>query len=103
MLRRMIGKEWIIGPGIGELTDHPGLARRLRDSGRRIHVWTVNTDAQLALCASLGVETILSDRRAYMLERVRRQPALHGHERSQTEPQLERAPRGERGWEYGSS
>ncbi|NYG59515.1 glycerophosphoryl diester phosphodiesterase [Nocardioides daedukensis] len=72
MLRRMIGKKWIVGPGIGELTDHPGLARRLRDSDRRIHVWTVNTDAQLALCESLGVETIISDRPAYMLERVRR-------------------------------
>jgi glycerophosphoryl diester phosphodiesterase len=35
-------------------------------------VWTVNTDAQLALCESLGVETIISDRPAYMLERVRR-------------------------------
>src|SRR3546814_5673345 len=69
MLRRMIGKEWNIGPGIGELTEHPGLARRLRDSGRRIHVLPVNTDAQLALCESLGGETIISDRTAYMPER----------------------------------
>ncbi|KQY57524.1 glycerophosphodiester phosphodiesterase family protein [Nocardioides sp. Root140] len=71
MLRRLVGKDWIIGPGIRELTDHPGLGRRLQDSGRRVHVWTVNTDEQLALCRRLGVEAIITDRPAYMLERVR--------------------------------
>ncbi|WP_067430468.1 glycerophosphodiester phosphodiesterase family protein [Nocardioides jensenii] len=71
MLRRVVSKEWIIGPGIGELTDHPGLGRRLREAGRRIHVWTVNTDEQLELCRRLGVEAIITDRPAYMLERVR--------------------------------
>jgi glycerophosphoryl diester phosphodiesterase len=72
MLRRVTGRDWIVGPGIKELTEHPGFARRLRESGRRIHVWTVNSDAQLALCRDLGVETIITDRPAYMLERVRR-------------------------------
>lgn len=72
MLRRVVGKDWIIGPGIGELTDHPGLGRRLREAGRRVHVWTVNTEEQLALCQDLGVEAIITDRPAYMLERVRR-------------------------------
>ncbi|MDT0202929.1 glycerophosphodiester phosphodiesterase family protein [Nocardioides sp. AE5] len=71
VLRRLIGKDWIIGPGIGELTDHPGLGRRLREAGRRVHVWTVNTDEQLALCQDLGVEMIITDRPAYMLEKVR--------------------------------
>ncbi|KRF12424.1 glycerophosphodiester phosphodiesterase [Nocardioides sp. Soil797] len=71
MLRRVIPRDWIVGPGIGELTDHPGLGRRLREAGRRVHVWTVNTDEQLELCQQLGVEAIITDRPAYMLERVR--------------------------------
>lgn len=71
MLRRVIGRDWIVGPGISELTDRPGLGRKLREADRRIHVWTVNTDEQLELCRRLGVEAIITDRPAYMLERVR--------------------------------
>lgn len=71
VLRRMIDDDWLVGPGINELTDHPGLGRRLVEAGRTIHVWTVNTDEQLALCRDLGVEAIITDRPAYMLEKVR--------------------------------
>ena len=71
VLRQVVGDDWIIGPGIGELTNHPGLGRRLRKDWRRIHVWTVNTDEQLELCRRLGVEAIITDRPEYMLERVR--------------------------------
>ena len=48
MLRRVMGADWIVGPGIGELRDHPGLGQRLVKSGRDIHVWTVNTASDLA-------------------------------------------------------
>jgi glycerophosphoryl diester phosphodiesterase len=68
MLRRMIGDDWIVGPGIGELRDHPGLAERLVASGRDIHVWTVNTPEDLRLCLDLGVKAVITDRPAYMLE-----------------------------------
>lgn len=68
MLRRVIGDDWIVGPGIKELRDHPGLAKRLVASGRDIHVWTVNTRADLDLCLSLGVKAVISDRPGYMLE-----------------------------------
>ena len=68
MLRRVIGKDWLVGPGIKELREHPGLARRLVESGRDIHVWTVNTKADLDLCLSLGVKAVISDRPGYMLE-----------------------------------
>jgi glycerophosphoryl diester phosphodiesterase len=72
MLRRMIPEEWIVGPGIKELRAHPGLGRRLRKAGRRIHVWTVNTAEDLALCESFGVEAVISDRPAYILEQLGR-------------------------------
>lgn len=68
MLRRVIGDDWIVGPGIGELRDHPGLAERLVASGRDIHVWTVNTPEDLRLCLDLGVKAVITDRPAYMLE-----------------------------------
>jgi len=71
MLRRLVDPDWIIGPGIQELRDHPGLGRHLQD--REVHVWVVNTEQDLQLCQSLGVvTTVISDRPAYMLELLRR-------------------------------
>lgn len=68
MLRRMIGDDWIVGPGIAELREHPGLGERLVAAGRDIHVWTVNTPADLELCLDLGVKAVITDRPAYLLE-----------------------------------
>lgn len=67
MLKRVIAPGWKVGPGIGELRDHPKLGRRLMASGRDIHVWTVNTAEDLDLCLSLGVKAVISDRPRYML------------------------------------
>jgi glycerophosphoryl diester phosphodiesterase len=68
VLRPVVGDDWIIGPGIKELRDHPGLGRHLVKEGREIHVWTVNTADDLDLCLGLGVTAVISDRPAYMLE-----------------------------------
>ena len=62
MLRRAIGKDWIVGPGIEELREHPKLGTRLARSGHDIHVWTVNTEADLELCLDLGVKAVITDR-----------------------------------------
>jgi glycerophosphoryl diester phosphodiesterase len=70
MLRQLVGRDWIIGPGIEALHDHPGLGRHL--AGWRVNVWTVNTDEQLGLCQDLGVEAIITDRPAYMVKRLGR-------------------------------
>ena len=70
MLKRVVEPNWIIGPGIDELTDHPGLGRRLRLADKRIHVWTVNTDEQLQTCLDLGVEAVITDRPAYLLAKL---------------------------------
>lgn len=61
-LRRMIGSDWIVGPGIGELEEHPGLTSRLAAGPHEVHVWTVNTAEQLALCRSIGVTAVITDR-----------------------------------------
>ena len=68
MLRPLVGDDWIIGPGVTELRDHPGLGKHLVKAGREIHVWTVNTADDLQICLDLGVTAVISDRPAYMLE-----------------------------------
>lgn len=68
MLRRVVGDDWVIGPGITELRDHPGLRRSLRRAGRQLHVWTVNSEADLQLCLDLGVRAVITDRPAHLLE-----------------------------------
>jgi glycerophosphoryl diester phosphodiesterase len=68
MLRRMIGADWLVGPGIDELTEHPRLGRRITAAGHDLHVWTVNTEAQLDLCIELGVKAVITDRPAYVLD-----------------------------------
>src|SRR5699024_6865902 len=72
MLRRVIGKDWVVGPGIDELREHPRFAQRVARSGHEIHVWTVNTPADLELCRSLGVTAVITDRPAYILEMLDR-------------------------------
>ena len=61
MATSLLGPGWISGPGIDLLRENPRLARRLRKRDRRIHVWTVNTTADLDLCAAAGVEAVITD------------------------------------------
>jgi glycerophosphoryl diester phosphodiesterase len=68
VLRPVVGADWVIGPGIDELREHPGLGRHLVKAGREIHVWTVNTAEELEICLDLGVSAVISDRPAHMLE-----------------------------------
>jgi glycerophosphoryl diester phosphodiesterase len=68
MLRRAIGKHWIVGPGIAELREHPKLGARIARAGHDIHVWTVNTPEDLQLCLDLGVKAVITDRPKYILE-----------------------------------
>jgi glycerophosphoryl diester phosphodiesterase len=67
LLRRVMGPDWIVGPGIELLTEHPRLAERIAGSGHDVHVWTVNTEADLRRCQELGVRAVITDRPAYVL------------------------------------
>jgi glycerophosphoryl diester phosphodiesterase len=67
VLRRMIGKDWRVGPGIELLREEPELALRISRRGHDIHVWTVNTEEDLKLCLQLGVKAVITDRPALML------------------------------------
>jgi glycerophosphoryl diester phosphodiesterase len=68
LLHPVMRRDWILGPGIDLLEEHPGLAGRIADSGHDVHVWTVNTEAQLRRCQELGVKAVITDRPAYVLE-----------------------------------
>jgi len=68
MVRRMIGKDWIVGPGVELVRDHPKVARAMGRSGHDVHVWTVNSEADLRLCQEIGVKAVITDRPAYLLE-----------------------------------
>jgi len=68
LLRRAMGADWLVGPGIALLRENPRLAERIAGSGHDVHVWTVNTESDLRRCQALGVQAVITDRPAYMLE-----------------------------------
>jgi glycerophosphoryl diester phosphodiesterase len=59
--KELVSESWIAGPGIELLRQSPKVAHRLRKQGRRMHVWTVNTEEDLELCLRLGVEAVITD------------------------------------------
>jgi glycerophosphoryl diester phosphodiesterase len=61
MALSVLGPGWIAGPDVLLLRESPRLAGRLRKRGRRIHVWTVNSPADLDLCCEAGVEAVITD------------------------------------------
>ena len=61
MALSVLGRNWIAGPGIALLREDPLLGNRLRRRGRRIHVWTANSPADLDLCRATGVEAVMTD------------------------------------------
>jgi glycerophosphoryl diester phosphodiesterase len=48
-------------PGIDEIRNHPELVSKYHNDGKRVFVWTVNEDADLKLCAELGVDVVITD------------------------------------------
>lgn len=70
--KELVDEDWIAGPGIDLLRENPRVGRRLRKQGRRMHVWTVNTPADLELCLELGVEAVITDDPAPVLRHLQR-------------------------------
>ncbi|MFH9264419.1 glycerophosphodiester phosphodiesterase [Streptomyces sp. NPDC017546] len=62
----------IAGPGMRIVRSHPGYIDRLHRAGHRVHVWTVNDPADVALCAELGVEAIITNRPKQVLSQLGR-------------------------------
>jgi glycerophosphoryl diester phosphodiesterase len=64
--------DWIAGPGIELLQKYPEMIRRIRRTGTPLHVWTVNTLADLELCLEHGVEAVITDKPALMLDYLKK-------------------------------
>ncbi|MGW4464384.1 glycerophosphodiester phosphodiesterase [Micromonospora sp. NPDC004704] len=62
----------IAGPGIGLLRARPRLVPALRAAGNRVYVWTVNEPDDLDLVLDSGVDGIITDRPALILDRLGR-------------------------------
>ena len=75
--RNLISTDWIAGPGISLLRESPKLGRRLAKAGHRIHVWTVNTEADIDLCLGLGVEAIITDKPVMALGHLNERAGHH--------------------------
>jgi glycerophosphoryl diester phosphodiesterase len=68
---RLSGSDWVAGPGIELLRRSPRFARRVSSSGRRLHVWTVNSPGDIDLCVELGAEVLITDTPALTLSHLR--------------------------------
>jgi glycerophosphoryl diester phosphodiesterase len=60
--RPVAAPDWIAGPGVALLREHPDRIRRIRAAGTVVHVWTVNTAADIDLCRDHGVAAVITDR-----------------------------------------
>ena len=60
-----------IGPGINLLRKNAALAQRIKSTGRKLNVWTVNEAADITLCHHLGVDNLITNRPSYAREVLR--------------------------------
>ncbi len=52
----------IAGPSLRIVRSNPGYVARLHRAGHRVHVWTVDEPEDVAMCARLGVEAVITNR-----------------------------------------
>jgi len=60
-----------IGPGMNELREEPIRAERIKALKKRLHVWTVDIDADIKLCEKLGVDILITNKPAHAREVLR--------------------------------
>jgi len=65
----------IAGPSIEVIRAHPRYVARAHAQGNEVHVWTVNSEEDVALCADLGVDAIITDHPGRTREQLEGDPA----------------------------
>jgi glycerophosphoryl diester phosphodiesterase len=60
----------IAGPGMRILRAHPDYVERAHRAGNPVHVWTVDDPADVAYCADLGVDAIITNRPRAVLDQL---------------------------------
>jgi glycerophosphoryl diester phosphodiesterase len=66
------------GPSIDIVRAHPGYVRRLHERGHRTFVWTCDDAAEVDAAVAAGVDAIITNRPAFVLERLRASLAPDG-------------------------
>jgi glycerophosphoryl diester phosphodiesterase len=64
-----------VGLDIALLRRHPRYVDRLHAGGQQVHVFTVDTTADVELCVELKVDAIITNRPRHVLELLGRGPA----------------------------
>jgi glycerophosphoryl diester phosphodiesterase len=64
-----------IGPGVALLRRHPSLVARAHRAGAEVHVWVVNEPADVQFVLDLGVDAVITDRPASLLDHLGRRRA----------------------------
>jgi len=62
----------LAGPSIEIVRAHPRYVERVHSRGHQVHVWTVDDEADIALCLELGVDAIITNRPRAVLTAVGR-------------------------------
>jgi glycerophosphoryl diester phosphodiesterase len=73
VLRRIVGPDWLLGPGVKLLHESRRLGESITAAGHDMHVWTVNTEDDLRVCQELGVKAVISDNPAHLLGLLQQQ------------------------------
>jgi glycerophosphoryl diester phosphodiesterase len=60
------------GPSIEIVRAHPRYVERAHARGKKVHVWTVDAQADIDLCVDLGVDAIITNRPARVLQALGR-------------------------------
>ncbi|CAN2229923.1 UgpQ Glycerophosphoryl diester phosphodiesterase [Candidatus Nanopelagicaceae bacterium] len=61
-----------LGPGISLLRKKPALAKRIKETGRELNVWTVDDPNDILLCQHLGVDNLITNRPGFAREILRK-------------------------------
>ncbi len=60
----------VAGPSIDIVRAHPEYVEKVHAAGHEVDVWVVNTTSDIALCAGLGVDAIITDNPADALQQL---------------------------------
>jgi glycerophosphoryl diester phosphodiesterase len=65
----------VTGPSIDVVRAHPRYVERAHGQGNSVHVWTVDSHADVARCIELGVDAIITNRPGRVLDALGRRTA----------------------------
>jgi glycerophosphoryl diester phosphodiesterase len=66
------GSATAVGPGISLLRSDPDYVAAAHAAGKEVHVWTVNSSADMDLVRALGVDAVITDHPDVLLQRLGR-------------------------------